>query len=275
MAIANAFSARDSDPILKSKTDTTHAGKPYGFLIPKRGGTLLFKTAEPHGVGERIPDGLGCENVTMTGKKIDSLVELGKILEDAGLPNLGLKKERLLKAGLQPIEVLKNGTRYCALLELVLRYMDIKKVNGKKWFFRPISAKYAGQRMKFVSTKKTSSNATSVKPTTKKKEAVAESKVSEVVPVKKESQAVAPSLAKKQVLLPPKPLAVEEESDEEAEEEDSENESEKEEKVPVPSSSKKQVFLPSKPLPATTNQKTSQRRKILGPTTATTTKPKE
>jgi len=63
------------------------------------------------------------------------LVNLGHILKSAGLNDLDLNKETF-----ESKRSFKNVQRYCALRELVLRYMDAKKVKGLRWFYRPIAA---------------------------------------------------------------------------------------------------------------------------------------
>ena len=142
-AVVDTFLSDPDDPLKKIKMDTSHSGNPYGFLAVKRGATIIFKTAVPNAPGEEIPIGLGCENVTNKTEKVESLVVLGTILDAAKLHNLNLQKARL-----QQLEELKNGTRFCTLLELVLRTMDAMKVNNKKWFYRLVAAKYAGQKYK-------------------------------------------------------------------------------------------------------------------------------
>jgi hypothetical protein len=38
----------------------------------------------------------------------------------------------------------ENAMRTCTLMELVLRYMDVKRIGEKRWFYRPVAAFYAG-----------------------------------------------------------------------------------------------------------------------------------
>jgi hypothetical protein len=164
-AVSDSFLNDPEDPLKKMKVDTTHAGKPYGFLAVKHGETIIFKTADPHTAGQEVSIGLGCENVTNKKAKVESLVQLGEILDAAKLPNFNLQRGRL-----QQLEELKNGTRFCTLLELTLRTMDKMKVNNKKWFYRLVAAKYAGQKYKI--SKVVSENTSSVTKVVKKKKVV-------------------------------------------------------------------------------------------------------
>ena len=39
---------------------------------------------------------------------------------------------------------IKGATRLCAVTEIALRFLDILRVNGQQWFYRPVSAFLTG-----------------------------------------------------------------------------------------------------------------------------------
>jgi hypothetical protein len=144
--IVDAFMSRSdaADPVKTSSADDDHAGILYGFMVPKRG-IMVFKTHKPHEVGEKVDVRFGqeCGIVTATSQYFDNLVSIGTYLSRIGVPNLDLTSKMLRSSG----EV-TNFKRGCAVLDIVLRYLDNKKVDRKKWFFRPVAAYYSGHRGK-------------------------------------------------------------------------------------------------------------------------------
>ena len=76
----------------------------------------------------------------MTGH-ISNLVEIGDILKTAGKSDFDLNRGIIL--GTRKI---KNSTRACTLLNLLIRYLDVDVINGKRWFFRPVLAFYTGHK---------------------------------------------------------------------------------------------------------------------------------
>jgi hypothetical protein len=65
------------------------------------------------------------------------LYKLAEYLKDAGLPDFDLNKLVLENT---TDRIPKNTNAYCALIEFILRWMDIKKIKNRRWFYRPISA---------------------------------------------------------------------------------------------------------------------------------------
>ena len=111
-------------------------GTPYGFLIGKQG-TLVFKTNQLPSGGKLTP-GKECGNDTKVGPKHIVLEQLGVILVSKGQPDMDLRpdmighKRQLSAAG------------SCIIMELVLRYMDAIRLDGRRWFYRPVNAKILG-----------------------------------------------------------------------------------------------------------------------------------
>jgi hypothetical protein len=132
--IREAFE-RKEDPVTKRKADTSLTGELYGYIVSKRG-TMVFKTQAPHASGG-IPDrGQECAivtNKTARTEQISTIVELVKYTD----PEFAKDILTILP------EISSNSTKRCVLLEFLLRYMDVKGVQRKRWFFRPLAAWYA------------------------------------------------------------------------------------------------------------------------------------
>jgi len=135
---------RDSTEQLRAfEINNKTTGNPYGFLVPKNN-DLVFKTAEPPYDGGKIGRGKECGNVsTMTGHIIN-LVEIGDILKASGKTDFDLNRGTIL--GTRKI---KNSTRACTLINLLIRFLDAEKIKGKRWFFRPVPAFYKGHKGTF------------------------------------------------------------------------------------------------------------------------------
>jgi hypothetical protein len=117
---------------LKANVDTT--GKGYGFIVPIKD-VLTFKSNKDVArVGDLPEGGQGCKIISTLAPHVEALVNLGRILREHGPSDLDLNKETFA------IRKFSNVQRYCALRELVLRFMDLKKINRLRWFYRPISA---------------------------------------------------------------------------------------------------------------------------------------
>ena len=95
---------------------------------------------------EPIKSKLGAECKGMTHKKtkLDILYSIGSILKEGGHQDFNLNENGLTKTkGRVP----SNTIAYCSLIEFILRWMDIKKVKGRRWFYRPISAYTSGHML--------------------------------------------------------------------------------------------------------------------------------
>ena len=129
---------RDKINIFNVNNKTT--GSIYGFIVPKNG-DIVFKTADPPEEAGKIGRGKECGNVsTMTGH-ITNLIELGDILKANVKSDFDLNRGIIV--GTRKI---KNSTRACTLMNLLIRFLDADKVQGKRWFFRPVQALYTGHK---------------------------------------------------------------------------------------------------------------------------------
>lgn len=131
--------------------DDVNTGFFYGFMIPKSNGTYTFKTNTPlkHGskdaLDRKLPTGKECAIVSNSSLHIRNAIALGEFLKAKGLSDLSLTDQVLDKSDRKP----KNTQQICTINNLVLRYMDIIKVDGKRWFYRPIDAALTGHKGRF------------------------------------------------------------------------------------------------------------------------------
>jgi len=129
---------------LKANSDTT-SSLYYGFMVPKRGSTMLFKIigGEKSRVadGDTIPvPGADCKGIQTKKPKLEMLYKLAEKLKEYSIPDFDLNEMYLEKT---ESRVPKNTQAYCALIEFILRWMDIKKVQNLRWFYRPIASYYS------------------------------------------------------------------------------------------------------------------------------------
>ena len=126
----------------------TTTGKIYGFLVPKTK-VLILKTSNPVTENKDPSSGRDCRGPSSIKDKAEMLYELGKTLKESLGNDFDLNIENLaLKGGKRKIE---SSNVYCALIEIVLRWMDIKNIKNLRWFYRPISAyktKHYGKKTK-------------------------------------------------------------------------------------------------------------------------------
>ena len=113
----------------------------YGFCVPKKG-QIVFKTNIAPIEG---PPGRGAECATVSTMKdhVDKLVHLGMYMRGAGIGDFDLREDTLYGS-----RKVSGAGRVCILMELVLRYMDLCKIGGRRWFYRPVAAAYTGHKGK-------------------------------------------------------------------------------------------------------------------------------
>jgi hypothetical protein len=178
-AIANIVKEEEeSIPSLFSRQKESYAtGDYYGFLSSKDG-ELVFRINPAFIPQTKIKlGGVQCSLNSNIEEKYKKLLKLGRVLEKASLPNLDLRSD-VIQRGPRLIE---NAVRGCTLLELVLRYMELSEVNGKRWFFRPVFARLIGYSGRFKRVKATAAK-------TKAKTKVEEEESSEDEAPKKSSK---------------------------------------------------------------------------------------
>ena len=129
------------DPLLQKPIDITTTGFQYGFIAfnPKVG-QIIFKRGEPPAVGKKVGRGAVCASSSQTGYERRNLEKYGDALRAAGKHDFGLNAAYM---GLAERHV-ENSVRICMLSNLTLRYMDAERIQGKRWFYRPIESKLQG-----------------------------------------------------------------------------------------------------------------------------------
>jgi hypothetical protein len=146
-AVAEVLSKEvDEDPILRRPLNTMTTGYEYGFILynPKKM-RFVFKKGQPPqppavSVGAKPKIGRGAECIinSATQKEAMLLKKLGETLRQAGKGDFGLIPDP------PESQRIKNAHRICTVCNLVLRYMDRAKIQGKRWFYRPLEAKMYG-----------------------------------------------------------------------------------------------------------------------------------
>ena len=117
---------------LKTNVDTT--GKGYGFMVPIKDVITFKSNKDVARVGDLPEGGQGCKIISTLAPHVEALINLGRIIRESQPTDYDLNKEKFA------IRKFSNVQRYCALRELVLRFMDVKKMKGLRWFYRPISS---------------------------------------------------------------------------------------------------------------------------------------
>lgn len=130
----------DRDPIRSRPIRPASTGSQYGFIVKKKQ-DMIFKIAIPPLPGKKVERGARCSIDSNISYQIGKLVELGAILSAMKVPTLGLDEHTLTK-----VRPFKNSTRACTLLDLVLRWMDLRRIGGKRWFYRPLEAALLGHK---------------------------------------------------------------------------------------------------------------------------------
>ena len=142
-SVVDEIKRDSSEPLRTFVVNNKTTGGPYGFVVSKNG-DVVFKTADPPYEGSKVNRGKECGNVsTMTGH-ISNLVEIGDILKATGKSDFDLNRGIIL--GTRKI---KNSTRACTLINLLIRYLDADMLNGKRWFLRPVQTYYTGHKGTF------------------------------------------------------------------------------------------------------------------------------
>jgi hypothetical protein len=115
-----------------------NTGNLYGFLVPMKEVYTFKSNKTPPSVGKEPEKGEACHNITTLSHHLNYIYPLGKVLKEYYNYDYNINEEEMdPKEGKRKF---KSAPRYCSLRELLLRFMDNKKVNNLRWFYRPISA---------------------------------------------------------------------------------------------------------------------------------------
>lgn len=132
-----------ADPLLQKPIDVRYTGMEYGFLNfnPKKK-KVVFKTGQPPMPKGKLGRGSECSINSGTTYEVELLMKLGGLLRAAGQSDLGLNDARMGKKRIQ------NAVRVCSVKDLVLRYMDKSRIQGKRWFYRELESKLFGHPLR-------------------------------------------------------------------------------------------------------------------------------
>jgi hypothetical protein len=134
--------AKDTS-LLEKTVNNKVTGFHYGLMLYiDKTANLAFKQSSPPLPGKKISIGLECSKIKGTGNNAELLIEFGKILRSIpGANDLGCSEDKIFqtktKKGIVSKSILfPNANRVCTYVDIVLRYMDTVKAQGKRWFFR-------------------------------------------------------------------------------------------------------------------------------------------
>lgn len=143
-AIAEVLSREtEVDPLLQRPIDVRYTGFEYGFINfnPKKK-KLVFKKGKPPMPRGKVGRGSECSINAGTTYELKLLVRFGGVLAKGGKNTLGMTEEELGRRSI------KNSVRVCTVSDLVLRYMDLVKAEGKRWFYRALESKLHGHPLR-------------------------------------------------------------------------------------------------------------------------------
>jgi hypothetical protein len=139
----------DKDPLKNLKIDATTTGALYGFIVPRVDlEKLVFKTSDGSS-----KNGAECALVDTREIHVKKLISIGDILEKGGHSRFMLTSEAIKAAsGAAKSKAynrkLKNVPRLCALMNIILRFIDILRIGDKRYFYRPIASIKGGHKGK-------------------------------------------------------------------------------------------------------------------------------
>jgi hypothetical protein len=119
-------------------------GRLYGFLTWNKVGKITFKTNTPPKVPNKIDKkGTECGINTTTSTHRNNITLLGRILKEEYGTDLEFSSAGIFQGD---EELLKNPNRICTIFDMLLRWMDKKEVQGKRWFYRSVMAYLTNHR---------------------------------------------------------------------------------------------------------------------------------
>jgi len=139
-SVIDAVRRDKEEPIRSFVLNRKTTGNLYGFVVPKNGG-VVFKSDIPPEVGGKIGRGKECGNVSIMVEHITNLIKIGDVLQRANKTDFDLHREAITDT-----RRIRNSTRVCVLLNLLLRFLNEEQVEQKQWFFRSVNAYYRGYK---------------------------------------------------------------------------------------------------------------------------------
>jgi hypothetical protein len=146
-SVLKIFNESKTDPVILARANSKVSANPYGFMVVWEN-AIMFKTNDAKNEEGKPPGpGAACSIVSSVKSHRLKLVELGKILARYHEGNKFELTEELLATGPRKLTAAHS---FCALLEIVLRWMDVRKASygGLRYFYRPLSSFYSGHKSK-------------------------------------------------------------------------------------------------------------------------------
>jgi hypothetical protein len=144
-SVLQLFTGSKTDPVVTARANVKVSADLYGFMVPWEN-TMMFKTNTPKPEGKDPGGGAACSIVSNVTGHRKKLTELGTILANYSEGNSFDLTDAMLTGGRK----LTGAPNFCALMEIVLRWMDVRKAlyGNKRYFYRPLSAYYSKHRSK-------------------------------------------------------------------------------------------------------------------------------
>ncbi len=146
-SVLKIFNESKTDPVVRAVANSKVSANPYGFMVPWEN-AIMFKTNDAKNAEGKPPgSGAACSIVSNVKGHRMKLVQLGDILAKFHEGNRFELTEELLASGPRK---LTGSHSFCALMEVVLRWMDVRKASygGLRYFYRPLSSFYSGHKSK-------------------------------------------------------------------------------------------------------------------------------
>jgi hypothetical protein len=135
-----------ADLVVNAKANKVTAAPLYGFMVIWEN-AIMFKTnTATNAEGAPPGPGAACSIVsTVKGHRM-KLVELGTTLHRFTGNHFELLEDTLATGARK----LVGAVPFCALMEIVLRWMDVRKdlYGGKRYFYRPLASYYSKHKSK-------------------------------------------------------------------------------------------------------------------------------
>ena len=82
--------------------------------------------------------------VSNVKEHLTNLMFIGDLLRTHVKTDFNLNRDTLVTE-----RSIKGSIRICTLMNLLLRFMDAERMEGKRWFFRSVEAYYTGHKGSF------------------------------------------------------------------------------------------------------------------------------
>ena len=144
-SIVKVFAKSTTDPLLNTRANQLVTAETYGFMVPWEN-AMMFKTNSPKPEGKDPGGGAACSIVSNVAGHRKKIVELGQVLAMHSEGN----RYDLTDDVLTGTRKLTGAPNFCALMEIVMRWMDVRKefYGNKRFFYRPMASYYSKHRSK-------------------------------------------------------------------------------------------------------------------------------